>query len=243
MPTHPHQERHVAEPLPQRLGNARRRLDQPGRRPEPPGHPAAGRSGTRAPPGACAQDRRIADADRKLLGLPWRPGVRRAVPLDRARRAGARAPGRAPHPPRAGRAHLPPRRQHPGQRPRAALADRDRQRAPGPAGPAVLRSADRRRDVGQRGGCAATTRAAQAQRRRRLHLRRGGRAHVRGRADRDAGQLQPASGGDPPRLPVSLGQPQPHAAPLPGRHGRQDRGHARVRARPAAGPPDRADPA
>ena len=34
-----------------------------------------------------------------------------------------------------------------------------------------------------------------------------------------------------------------HAAPLPGRHGRQDRGHARVRARPAAGPPDRADPA
>ena len=53
----PHQERHVAEPLPQRLGNARRRLDQPGRRPEPPGHPAAGRSGTRAPPGARAQDR------------------------------------------------------------------------------------------------------------------------------------------------------------------------------------------
>ncbi|WZB69718.1 hypothetical protein WJ968_26940 [Achromobacter xylosoxidans] len=164
------------------------------------------------------------------------------MPLDRARGAGARAPGRAPHPPRAGRAHLPPRRQHldsDHELPSQIETDSERQ-----AQLALLYF-----EVLIVDEMSASEEDAL---RRRVQRKRSADddfifdvvvvptfedALIATLVNFNLQAVVIRHG------PVSLGQPQPHAAPLPGRHGRQGRGHARVRARPAAGPPDRADPA
>ena len=156
--------------------------------------------------------------------FPGGADVHRTAQLDRARRTGPRPPGGAPHPPHAGR-----------RRPtatttadaRAATATACRRSRPTASAQAqlsrpyfeVLIVDEMTR---QRRRRAAPPRAEQAQPRRRLHLRHRRRAELRGRADRHAGQLQPAGGGDPPRLSVALGLSQRHAAPLP----RQRRRHA-----------------
>jgi len=171
----------------------------------------------------------------RAIGPSRRPRVRRVACLDRAWRAGARAPRCAPHPPHAVSANLSARDHGAGERRRVAVADRDRQRAPGATVAPVLRGVDRRRDVAQRRRGAAPPRAKQAQRRRRLHLRRGRGAELRGRVDRHARQLQSAGGRDPPWLPVPLGLSQRHAAQVPRRAGRRHREDARSERGPLLG--------
>ena len=156
----------------------------------------------------------------RLLDLEGDHGAHRPH-ADRARRAGDRRPGRAPHPrvrpPRQGGDHDRPRARPPrrgrlaaarGARPRPAW----RPRAPG--------RADLRREADLGPGQAARLSRGL----RRLHPRRGGRAGHRA-ADR-----RPACGRDPRAARLPLGQ-------LRGRARGRRRGRAQLRQRPATAAP------